>query len=217
MINKRTKEVFFITIVLFLIAFLFGTVFQNIYGYSTKIAQVSYYSILIFIIVFTVKKYEGKRMNSIGLYTNNLMKQILIGIVTFGGVSLFTIIPLVMGVDKKELLAFKPENVAILIFFIFYDICFVGFGEELIFRGYFLEQINKIFNSKIWAVLISSILFGLWHYPTNHNIQQVIAATVLGMIFSICKLKIKNCGLISLAIAHGLNDAFIILLGYFFL
>ena len=212
---KKTKDVFIVAVIIFLIAFIYGIIFQNIHGNSSFIiAQVSYYLILIFIIVFTVKKYQGKRLDSIGLSTNDLTKQILIGIGIFALLSLITIIPLLVGVSKQEVLSFKPKNVAILIYFIFSDIFLVGFGEELIFRGFFLERINEISGSKIWAVLISSILFGLYHYPTNHDIIQVISATIFGIVFAIFKLKIKKCELISLAIAHGLNDAFIILLGY---
>ena len=217
MVNKKAREVVSVTVILFFVAFIFGIIFQNIHGYSSIITQISYYLILIFIIVFTIKKYEGKKMISIGLHTKGLSKQVLIGLGIFLVLSLVTILPILMGVSKQEVLNFKPRNVAILIYFIFFDICLVGFGEELIFRGYFLERINEILGSKIWAVLISSILFGLYHYPTNHSVQQVITATIFGIIFSMCKLKIKNCGLISLAIAHGLNDAFIIFLGYFLL
>lgn len=215
---KKTKDVFIVAVIIFLIAIIYGIIFQNIYGNSSFIiAQVSYYLILMFIIIFTVKKYRGKSLDSIGLSTNDLAKQILIGIGIFALFSLITLIPLLVGASKQEVLNFKPANVSILIYFIFFDIFLVGFGEELIFRGYFLERINEISGSKIWAVLISSILFGLYHYPTNHDIIQVISATIFGIVLSIIKLKIKKCGLISLAIAHGLNDAFIILLGYFLL
>lgn len=217
MVNKKIREVAIVTVILFFVAFIFGIIFQNIHGYSSIITQISYYLILIFIIVFTIKKYEGKKLISIGLYTNEFAKQVLIGLGIFLVLSLVTIIPILMGVSKQEVLNFKPRNVAILIYFIFFDICLVGFGEELIFRGYFLERIKEILGSKIWAVLISSILFGLYHYPTNHSVQQVITAAIFGIIFSMCKLKIKNCGLLSLAIAHGFNNAFIIFLGYFLL
>lgn len=215
---KKTKDVFIVAVIIFLIAFTYGIILQNIYGNSSFIiAQVSYYLILIFIIVFTVRKYQGKSLDSIGLSTNDLTKQILIGIGIFALLSLITIIPLLGGASKQEVLNFKPKNGSILIYFIFFDIFLVGVGEELIFRGYFLERINEVLGSKILAVLISSILFGLYHYPTKHDIIQVISATIFGIVFSIFKLKIKKCGLISLSIAHGLNDAFIILLGYFLL
>ena len=127
------------------------------------------------------------------------------------------ILPLLCGASKQDVLGMKPKSLVELIYFILYDIFVVGFGEELIFRGYFLDRIREIFHSNIWGVILSSVLFGLFHYPTNHNIEQVISAILVGIFYSVCKLKIKNCGLISLSIAHGCNDAFIILLGYFLL
>ncbi|MBU3133010.1 CPBP family intramembrane metalloprotease [Clostridium gasigenes] len=213
MIKKKSMEVSLVAIVIFLIGVISNIVCTK-WKLTGMIPGIIYYLLLILTIIFVVKIYEKEIMKSLGLYTNNLKKQILIGVAIFLALTLVTIIPLLMGVSKQEVLNFKPKSVFILVFFIFYDICLVGFGEELIFRGYFLERINTILDSKIWAVIISSILFGLYHYPNNHNITQVISATILGIIFSICKLKISKCGLISLALAHGLNDAFIIFLGY---
>jgi membrane protease YdiL (CAAX protease family) len=198
-------------------AVVFGIIIPKLHGNGYAIAGVVFYFLLILLIVLIVKGYEKRELRSIGLHTHNLEKQILIGIGIFLVFSLLTIIPLLLGFNKHDVLNYKPKNIALLIYAILYDICLVGFGEELIFRGYFLERIRDIFHSNLWGVLLSSILFGLYHYPMNHNIEQVIMATVVGIIYSVCKLKIKNCGLISLTIAHGCNDAFIIFLGYFLL
>ncbi|PRR83451.1 CPBP family intramembrane glutamic endopeptidase [Clostridium vincentii] len=214
MVKKKSIGVIIVTIIIFMIAFIAGVAFPKFSGMTMPII---YYLTLMFVIVFVVKKYEGKKLNSVGLYSNNLIKQIGIGIGIFLVLSLFTIAPLLAGVSIQEVLNFKPKNLGVLIFFIFFDIFCVGFGEELVFRGYFFKRLNEIFNSKVWGIAISSILFGLFHYPTNHDIVQVITAIFFGVFMSLCTLKIKNCGLISLAIAHGLTDAFVIFLGYFLL
>lgn len=214
MVKKKYIEVIIVTIIIFMIAFIAGVIVPEFSGMTIPII---YYLILMFVIIFTVKKHEGRKLNSIGLYSNNLMKQIGIGIGIFLVLSLFTIAPLIVGVSAQEVLNFKPKNISVLIFFIFFDIFCVGFGEELVYRGYFLERLNEIFKSKMWGIAISSILFGLFHYPTNHDIVQVITAIFFGIFMSLCTLKIKNCGLISLAIAHGLTNAFVIFIGYFLL
>lgn len=41
------------------------------------------------------------------------------------------------------------------------------------------------------------------------NIVQIISTGILGAIFCICRVKIKNCTLLSVIIAHGVYDALI--------
>lgn len=214
--KKKAIEIIVVAIMIFLTGIMGSEVLSKL-NLPGMTSGVIYYVVLISTIIVTVKVYEKESMKSLGLYTSHLKKQVLIGGVIFLALSLVTIVPLLMGVNKNEVLNLKPNSLFALVFFIFYDIFLVGFGEELIFRGYFLERINKVLGSKIGAVIISSILFGVYHYPNNHNIPQVISATIVGVIFAVCKLKIKKCGLISLALAHGLNDAFIIFLGCFLL
>jgi len=91
---------------------------------------------------------------------------------------------------------------------------FVGVGEELIWRGYFYERIKEITNSGTWAVVISSILFGLWHYPNGQNIMQVLMVSGLGLIYGFARMKVKDCSTLATGIAHGLHDAVIIILSY---
>ena len=61
-----------------------------------------------------------------------------------------------------------------------------GFGEETLYRGYMFERLGKLFGSSIAAktaiVLITSVIFGLLHYP----VQQVAGAeqaTITGLVF----------------------------------
>jgi hypothetical protein len=67
-----------------------------------------------------------------------------------------------------------------------------GFGEETVFRGWMFERMGKLFGSSVWAktfiVLITSLLFGLAHYPVqglSGTEQAVITGLVFGTIFAI--------------------------------
>ncbi|MBU3112040.1 CPBP family intramembrane metalloprotease [Clostridium lacusfryxellense] len=55
-------------------------------------------------------------------------------------------------------------------------------------------------------------MFGLFHYPVGHNILQVLMTTVIGFIFAVLRLKFKDCTTLSVGIAHGLYDTFILIL-----
>lgn len=84
----------------------------------------------------------------------------------------------------------------------------VGLVEEFIFRGFIYGKIKKISGNDTAAVIGSSVLFGLFHILSG-NIAQVIMTAFIGVFFCLCKLKIKNCSLLSLIIAHGIYDALI--------
>jgi membrane protease YdiL (CAAX protease family) len=58
--------------------------------------------------------------------------------------------------------------------------------EEIIFRGFILFGL-LIFLSPVWSIVISSILFGLWHiknYKWQTRTQTIHQVTYTGLIFS---------------------------------
>lgn len=89
-----------------------------------------------------------------------------------------------------------------------YCIAAVGLAEELVFRGFIYNKIKKISGNDIAAIIGSSVLFGIFHL-FGGNIVQMIMTAFIGAFFCLCKLKIKNCSLLSLIIAHGIYDALI--------
>lgn len=89
-----------------------------------------------------------------------------------------------------------------------YCITAVGLAEEFVFRGFIYNKIKKISGNYIAAVIGSSVLFGIFHL-FGGNIVQMIMTAFIGAFFCLCKLKIKNCSLLSLIIAHGIYDALI--------
>jgi uncharacterized protein len=61
-----------------------------------------------------------------------------------------------------------------------------GFGEETLYRGYMFERLGKLFGSSIAAktaiVLITSVIFGLLHYPVQ-RVAGAEQATIVGLIY----------------------------------
>lgn len=214
------REIIWVAISIFLLIVIIGTALQysalHDLTYMSMLARVLFYLVMISIIFFVVKKVENQKLESIGLHTNDIVMQLITGIGIFAILSILPIGALLFGAEQ-HILNSKLPNIITLIYYTVFDILFVGFGEELVFRGFFLERIKKVLNSSIWAVLISSLLFGLWHYPTTQSIPLVIMATLIGVFFSLCKLRIRKCTIISLAVAHGLNDAFLLWLSFFLL
>ena len=85
----------------------------------------------------------------------------------------------------------------------------VAFGEEFLFRGYYLKWLAKFFgNSNIaWlsSILIISIYFSLSHY--YQGISGIISIFFISLIISLIYYKNrKNLGLFILI--HGLIDTY---------
>ena len=91
----------------------------------------------------------------------------------------------------------------------------VGLVEELVFRGTIYEYAKRIFGSDIGAVILSSLLFGAFHILRG-NIAQLFVTAFIGALFCLFRLKIKNCSLLSLIIAHGIYDALIVVWTFVF-
>lgn len=96
-----------------------------------------------------------------------------------------------------------------------YYIAAVGLTEEFVFRGFICGKVKKLSGSTAAAIIVSSLLFGLFHFLSG-NVIQIFATGFLGVIFCLCREKIKGCTLLSLIIAHGIYDALITVWAYVF-
>jgi membrane protease YdiL (CAAX protease family) len=164
--------------------------------------------LLIIPVTFTIK--SGETLSDIGFTKEKSPSQILIGIVLSAIMSLvLTVIPILLGF--KELIGSASYTKA---WQFAYDFAYKTLGialvEEIIFRGYIFKKLIDLKNSKWFAIIVSSVLFGLFHIFKG-NIIQVVMTTLIGILLCLFREKIKNCSLLSLIIAHGFYDALIIL------
>ena len=161
---------------------------------------------LIPIVVMIVNK---DRLTDYGFYKNKIWMQIIVGM--FIGVVMsviLTLIPHLIGfgefVDSgngyKYLWQFAYEFL--------YCILAIGPVEEFVFRGFIFEKIRRVCGKDVIAVIISSVLFGVFHLFSG-NLVQMLMTAFMGAFFCFCRLKIKNCSTLSLIIGHGVYDALI--------
>jgi membrane protease YdiL (CAAX protease family) len=83
-----------------------------------------------------------------------------------------------------------------------------GVCEEVFFRGFVLRGYEKLGRRK--AVVISAVLFGVFHY----NIYNLAGAIVLGLVFG--ALVMVTDSLYVGIIGHMVNNGFAVTLGYAF-
>jgi membrane protease YdiL (CAAX protease family) len=149
----------------------------------------------------------------LGFKKDSLLKQVLTGIGVFAVLAfIFTIAVFMLGNNKGILLTAKETRIGIFIYSIVFDIVFVGMGEEMLFRGYFMDRFHTLTGSGVWAVVIPALMFGIWHFPNNQDFLQLILLPLVGAAFGFARLKIKDCSTLSVGIAHGLYDSYILVL-----
>lgn len=153
------------------------------------------------IMLFTKEKDERMTLKKDGLGT-----QILIGLVAGLVISsAYFLVPYLLGFGSIVDNGSRYSQAWQFAYEFFYFIAAVGAVEELVFRGFIYSKLERFFNSEWAAIIISSVLFGLFHI-LNGNIIQVCITTIIGFIFCIVRHKIKKCTLLSLIILHGVYD-----------
>jgi membrane protease YdiL (CAAX protease family) len=194
---------------------LFGIVMFNQYllmnfplAVRAVLMIVTQWLLLIVPVTFMLK--SGETFRDIGFTKEKIPSQILIGIVLSAIMSLLlTVIPILLGF--KELIGSTSYTKAWQFAYEFvYRILGIALVEEIIFRGYIFKKLMDIRDSKWFAIIVSSVLFGFFHIFSG-NIIQIVVTAFIGFLLCLFREKIKNCSLLSLIIAHGFYDALIIL------
>lgn len=81
-----------------------------------------------------------------------------------------------------------------------------GICEEVLFRGMVMSSYDKLGKKK--AIIISAILFGMFHF----NLQNLVGPIFLGIIFGLIVYKTNS--LFSTMVAHGVNNAIATTIAY---
>lgn len=116
----------------------------------------------------------------------------------------------VLGVNSESKVLNKTLNVLKNSFplLIFTSIS-AGIVEELLFRGYLLPRLEIVFNNKIAAIAISSLMFGLLHF-SYATIAQTLGPLAFGVVLAVQYPKYRNIKIVM--IAHFLWDLIVLLI-----
>ncbi len=135
--------------------------------------------------------YENIKPNNLGISVKRMLHSTFKGyIIGFTLISLSCLILLLFGTLKYT----KPTvslDFAYL-FALFFIYFFQAFGEEILYRGYFLISACRK-NRLIWVILISSLIFSLHHRVNpGYNIVAALVLFFLGIILSLFMIKYNN-------------------------
>ena len=181
-------------------SFLIAYLYQILDSHLIKIIIQNVANVLSICVTLLAIKMSKKSLRDFGLSTDHLFKQILIGLVVG-----FILVVLLQGLSFLEA---SPNLYDI------FSMMLVGFSEELLFRGFLFTMIYELSGSRLKVVFIPSIVFGIWHFPVGQSIDQVINATIIGLIYagirSLYFRTDKEIGIIPLSVFHWLYDIFVL-------
>lgn len=126
--------------------------------------------------------------------------------------AVLTVVPILAGLKDWVNSGKQYEFLWQYIFEFVYCIIGVALMEEYVFRGFIFTKLKAVSDSNALAVIVSSVMFGLFHI-FGGNPVQVIVTGFIGAVFCVCRVKIKNCTVLSLVAAHGVYDALITVWG----
>lgn len=165
---------------------------------------------LLFLVPGILMKMNKETLADIGFSREKIPQQIGIGVLLALSLSLlFTVIPILLGFKDMVGSTVYTKTWKFVFEFV-YAVFGVALVEEMIFRGYIFQKLLAVKDSKSFAIIISSLLFGLFHI-FNGNILQIIMTMLLGVLFCLFREKIKGCTLLSLIFCHGVHNFLIVL------
>lgn len=198
--SKAKKIILLILSVTIYILLVLGVVYiyktANIGDTKKRIIQNTVYIIFVLLSLVLMKQ-SNNPFSHYGLFLKKFPLQLIIGAASGIGIILFMFI---FGNSPSF-----PEN----FLFVMLSQLLVALSEETFWRGYVLQTIWDVSESKDRAVLISSLLFGFAHLPLNGSIVQVIAAVIIGIFLSVIRTEFKEyAGIPALTVAHALFNIF---------
>ncbi len=166
-------------------------------------------------------KGKGFDLRSIGIKSDGRVKDILLG---FGVGSIMLTVNVVITwfiseatgatYDGTDLGFGGPLDIYEVVAWVIFMFVFVGFSEELLFRGYLQRRMEIFFRPKfpsfkIWALVITSLLFAAFHLDLIGLPTRFVLGLFLGYL---CQKR--GYSILGSSVAHGFNNAAIVVLAF---
>lgn len=160
--------------------------------------------------IYLARRFADRRtFSSLGLKLNKqALVDILVGnIIAFVLMFVIYLVELSLGWLTFESFAWQSEIPSIVIsqtLRYFVVLVFVGWNEELVYRGYILQTLTSGINL-VWAIIITSLYFGLEHLSNpNSNAMAVAGIFIIGLFFTYAYIRTGQLWL-SIGIHIGWN------------
>ncbi|MFX0107558.1 MAG: lysostaphin resistance A-like protein [Candidatus Hodarchaeota archaeon] len=163
---------------------------------------------------------NGLSNRSLGLFSSGVVRDIILGLIVGGAMLLsnvfvtwFTYFITDTPITGDESF-FLVTNEVELVLWVIAMFAVVGFSEELLFRGFLQRRMEIFFRDRrgspnLWALIITSIIFSAMHL----DIAGLLTRFVLGLFLGFLAQK-RNYSLLGPTVAHGFNNAAVVVLAF---
>lgn len=181
--------------------------FYSMYMYGPILWSI--YHIFLFLLTWKFFKSEKESLKEIiGPLKDKISHSIFIIFLLIGlSILMFQIIEpiasdIIYGFStmKQMISEYKEVPLFLFLYTILITSLTAGIFEEIIWRGYIQTRLEYRFKSKMLAIIIQAILFGLWHGTSIHAIFTAIFGFTSGFIYY------KTRKLIPIMISHWIGD-----------
>ena len=138
-----------------------------------------------FILIFSFLL-NGYKLKDIYLAKGRLGAGLIIGFLSFLLMGFLALITSGQAVESE----FIKRNLAWILLFVLSN----GFMEELLFRGIFLKELNKIFKP-FWSVILTAIVFAAAHMQVTYTPDVMVfvgICLILGLIWGLFNALYKK-------------------------
>lgn len=201
---KNLAFAFMVLNLAFLIVTPFTTQFWHLKGDTSKgfaLSKLSDSLIIstVLILSFIIGRYNLK---SIYLTRGRLIPGLIIGILVFIVLGYLAI----NNPQAKMEPGFLKNNYVWILVFVFAN----GFMEELLFRGIFLEKLNRFFRP-VWSIVLTSICFAAPHLTVNYSPNVLFFSGIVFVLGIMCGYAMHYTrSLIAPVLIHAGADLMII-------
>lgn len=181
--------------------------FYTMYAYGPILWSI--YHIFLFLLTWRFFKNEKESLKEIiGPLKDKISHSISIIFLLIGlSILIFQIIEPIasdiiygFGMMKQMLSEYKKVPLSLFLYTVLITSLTAGTCEEIVWRGYIQTRLEYKLRSKILAITIQAILFGLWHGTSIHAIFTAIFGFTSGFVYY------KTRKLIPIMISHWIGD-----------
>ncbi|WP_133015473.1 CPBP family intramembrane glutamic endopeptidase [Clostridium cuniculi] len=163
--------------------------YELIFQISTSISNI----LLIISCIIIWKLFEKKKINKMGITSiKKGYKELAIGLV-LGAITMSIVAVIIIAIgDVKLVNPISKPQVSISLLYGLIGFIFVGFGEEILSRGYIMSVLKQTRNK--WLILIGpALIFAALHLGNEGiDVLAFINLFLLGVLFAYMFMKSKN-------------------------
>lgn len=163
--------------------------YELIFQITTSISNI----LLIISCIIIWKLFEKKKINKMGITSiKKGYKELVIGLV-LGAITMSIVAIIIIAIGNVKLInpISKPQ-ISISLLYGLIGFIFVGFGEEILSRGYIMSVLKQTRNK--WFILIGpALIFAALHLGNNGiDVLSFINLFLVGVLFAYMFMKSKN-------------------------